>query len=152
MKIKQKKYKHNTLEGISDVATILKYGTIIVIGGGIYYFLHKWGSFKFFGNFGQNIKTITKAPSEFTTAEGDVIDNAIFQIDKIMGIIKDKDTSKYNIFLSKWNSLKTEASKMKNKKVGFFKFYGSGKSEKELMANKLSIFRNKVLTELRKLG
>lgn len=150
--MKRKNFNRNTeLSGIKDIATIMQFGTFIIISGGIFYILKKYGSFKFFANFGKNVKTITKAPSEFSVAEGDVIDNAVFQIDKMLGMLKNKNISKYNTFVSEWNYLKTEASKIRTKKVGFLKFYGSGKSEKELMTNKLSIFRNRILIELKKL-
>lgn len=135
------------LGGVRDVATIMKFGIYIIAGGTVFYFLKKWGSFKFFANFGKNVKTIAKAPGEFTRAEGDVIDNAIFQANKALEMYKQKKGSDitYTQLIAEWNPLKTQALKAQTEKVGFFKFYGSGKSNKELMANRIQVFVNKVI-------
>jgi hypothetical protein len=138
------------LGGIKDVATIMKIGTMIVIVGGGYWFFKKWGTFKFFANFDKNVKDIAKAPGEFTRAEGDVIDNAIYQANEALEIYKEKKGSDamYTKLIAEWNPLKTKALKTQIEKIGFFTFYGSGKSNKEKVANEVQGFVKKVLKEI----
>lgn len=142
------------LGGIKDAAIVVKYGTTIAVVGGIVYFLHKWGSFKFFKDFGKNVKTIAKAPKEFTIAEGDVIDNSIYQTDKAIGMLKDKigASAEFKGYEKEWSVLKPKAIKAKTQRVGFFKFYKGGTSQKEQMAEEVNRFKGKIIKKLRQLN
>ncbi len=135
---------------LGSIGQTLQYGTYLIVIGGIVYFLHRWGSFKFFANFGKNVKTIVNAPKEFTIAEEDVIDNSIFQTDKAMGMLKDKigTTSEFKAYENEWKTLKPKVIKAKTQKIGFFKFYKGGKSQKELMVDEVNRFKKKVIAKL----
>ena len=142
------------LGSIRDAATLSKYGTLLIVGGAAFYFFWKYGSFKFFKNFGKNVKTIAKAPGEFSVAEGDVIENTVFQIDKLMGMIKDRvgESAQYKTFATEWNTLRNQTKGAEKMRVGFSEFYIKDKTKKEEMANKLSAFRARILKYLKSIN
>lgn len=146
---------------LGGVGTTLKYGTILITAGIAFYLAKKFNLFKGFAWGKAAIKDIVAAPETIAKWEDGEIGTRADNIDKIIGILlkkADNFNSEYGALNSEWQALKSKAISSYGKasyKKTFYEsgksYYIGGKSAKEKLMDELDRFRQKALTELRKL-
>ena len=157
-----KKRKINRLScdvELGGVGDTMKYGTILIVGGGLAYAMWKFNLFGGLKWLTDAFKDIVAAPKMIAVFEDEQLNVRGSQIEKMFNILRQKAdnfTVQYGKLYDEWLKLKNE---IKTGAEGYGKtFYESGKmqyfgskSSKEKMTDRLDSFRQKVLTEVRNL-
>lgn len=142
---------------LGNVGDTIKYGTILLVGGGLVYVMWRFNLFGGLKWIGDALKDLRVAPKTIAIFEDEQLNTRRDQIEKMFDILRKKADNfnvDYGSLFSEWTKLKNE---IKTREESFGKtFYESGKQKyfgkkpsKEKMRDRLDSFRTKVLTALR---
>ncbi len=146
------------LGGVGDT---MKYGTILIVGGGLAYAMWRFNLFGGLKWLKEAFRDIVKAPETISIFEDNELNQRVNIIDKIINILKTKAgdfNSEYGSLNSEWqklrgatiNALGKESYKKTFYESAKMSYFGS-KSTKEKIISVLDQFRTKALQALRTL-
>lgn len=159
-----KKRKNNRLGcdvELGGVGDTVKYGTILIVGGGIAYAMWKFNLFGGLKWLKDAFRDLKLAPETISIFEDNELNQRVNNIDKIINILKikaDNFNSEYGNLNSEWqklrgatiNALGKESYKKTFYESAKMSYFGS-KSTKEKAILVLDNFRTKALSALRQL-
>lgn len=159
-----RKRKHNRLGcdvELGSVGDTMKYGTILIVGGGLAYAMWKFNLFGGFRWIKDAFRDLKLAPETISIFEDNELNQRVSNIDKIINILKtkaDNFDSEYGSLNSEWqklrgatiNALGKESYKKTFYESAKMSYFGS-KSTKEKAISVLDQFRTKALQALRQL-
>lgn len=144
------------LGGVGDT---VKYGTILIVGGGLAYAMWKFNLFGGLKWLKDAFRDIVAAPATIAKWEDTEIGTRVDQIDKIFNILKikgDNFSVDYGNINNEWQSLKSKAVSSFGKESYKKTFYDSAKmsyfgskSTREKLMDELDKFKTKPLQAMR---
>lgn len=146
---------------LGSVGDTMKYGTILIVGGGLAYAMWKFNLFGGLKWLTDAFRDLKLAPETISIFEDNELNQRVNNIDKIINILKtkaDNFSSEYGNLNSEWqklrgatiNALGKESYKKTFYESAKMSYFGS-KSTKEKAMLVLDNFRTKALSALRQL-